>query len=425
MGSGDQTIADIFSSYPFQGPGPAMRRPVPAPPLRGVRSGPEHQAGASIDVVVFGLIQAGDHEEAWRDLAGRSLERNVFYEPDFALAAARHLREAPRPAFVFAWDAQKPRQPDALLGVFPIAMPTFGFGSMELLGWRHDQAVLGTPLIDGGRSEEVIEHFLGWVSRATAISGGIMLPMIREDGPTAAALRAVAARTGREIRRFSAHERAVLPAGEEADALLARAMPGKRMKEYRRLRRRLEEKGPVSFVSATTSQEVREAAEAFLDLEEAGWKGRDGGALLHTASGASFLRAATRTMALRGACRIDMLLVDGDPVAAGIVLKAGSLSYFWKTAFDERLAALSPGVQLTLEITRRQLADPEVTLTDSCAVADHPMINHVWPDRAPVADWFVPGASNGAANLVIAREAASRRLRNAAKTLYRRMKSKG
>lgn len=424
MASGDQTIAGTFTHYPFQGPGLSVRRPAPPPPLRGarVRSPAE---GGTIEVVVFGLIQAGDHEAAWRDLAGRALERNVFYEPDFALSAARHLREAPRPAFVFAWDATRPRDPDALLGVFPITMPSFGFGSMELLGWRHDQAVLGTPLVDAARAEEVVEHFLGWVSRATAIAGGIMLPMLREDGPIAAVIRAVAERTGREISRFSPHDRAVLRGGEAAEVLLARALPGKRVKEYRRLRRRLEEQGTVTFVSATTPQAIREAAEAFLDLEEAGWKGRDGGALLHTASGASFLRAATRSMALRGGCRIDMLLCDGVPVAAGIVLMAGDNAFFWKTAFDERFAALSPGVQVTLEITSRQLSDAAVTLTDSCAVADHPMINHVWPDRAPVADWFVAGTSNGAAHLVVAREAASRRLRSAAKTLYRRMRPKG
>jgi hypothetical protein len=162
----------------------------------------------------------------------------------------------------------------------------------------------------------------------------------------------------------------------------------------------------------------------FLDLEEAGWKGRDGGAFLHTASGASFLRAATRLLAMRGQCRIDMLLLDGKAIAAGIVLRSGDRAYYWKTAFDEAYGAFSPGIQATLAITRRQLDDRTLALTDSCAVADHPMINHLWPDRRPVADWFIPGESSGAASLVAARETATRRFRSAAKSLYRRMKAK-
>jgi hypothetical protein len=269
----------------------------------------------------------------------------------------------------------------------------------------------------------VIEHFLLWLSGATAVSGGIMLPLLDESGPTAAALRAVAERTGRTIRRFDAHERAVLRGGDTADAVLSRALPGRRLKEYRRLRRRLEEKGALTFVSATTPHDVREAAETFLDLEEAGWKGRGGTAFLHCASGAPFLRAATRALAAHGQCRIDILRLDGRPIAAGIVLRAGDHAYYWKTAFAEDLAALSPGVQGTLEIMREQLADPSVALTDGCAVADHPMINHLWPDRMRVADWFVPGESAGAAHLVVARERASRQLRAAAKSLYRRVKA--
>jgi CelD/BcsL family acetyltransferase involved in cellulose biosynthesis len=426
MANVERTIGAGFSSYPFQ----AVMEPRPSsgvPPLRLGRSGGDAtpSGDAGVEIVIYGLLQAGDNHEAWRDLANRSLDRNVFYEPDFALAAARHLREAPRPIFVFAWDTARPRgEAGSLLGVFPVAMPALGLGALELFGWRHDQAVLGTPLLDRDRAAEVFEHFLRWLAGATPMAGGILLPMQAEEGATARVIRDVCERSGRTIRTFGAHDRAVLRGGEGAEALLARAMPGKRLKEHRRLRRRLEEKGSVAFVSATTPADIRLAAEVFLEVEEAGWKGRDGGAFLHTASGASFLRAATRSLAAAGACRIDMLTLDGMPIAAGIVLGGAGPNLYWKTAFDERFAAYSPGVQLTLDITRRQLADPAIPFTDSCAVAEHPMINALWPDRMTVSDWFIPASpARATAGMAVAKETAARGLHGTAKALYHRVKA--
>jgi CelD/BcsL family acetyltransferase involved in cellulose biosynthesis len=422
MASYDQTIGNPGTHYPFQASYDATRS-TNGPPLRGARR--NGQADASdVEIAVFGLIQAGDHAAAWRDLAARALERNVFYEPDFALAAARHLREAPRPAFVFAWDAQRPRgEPGSLLGVFPVAMPSLGFGTIELFGWRHDQGVLGTPLLDAQRAADVVEQFFTWMAGVTPLAGGILLPYMAENGPAAEVIAAVAERTGRLIRRFGQHERAVLRGGESPEALLARALPGRRRKEIRRLRRRLEERGEVALVSAASPHEVRDAAEMFLDLEEAGWKGRAGSAFLHTASGASFFRAATRSLAAQGACRIDVLTVAGKPAAAAVMLGEGDRAFYWKTAFDETLSGFSPGVHLSLEVTRRQLAQPGLALTDSCAVPDHPMISSLWPDRIAIADWFIPATpDSNAAGLVIARETATRRLRKTARTMLSRLR---
>ena len=48
---------------------------------------------------------------------------------------------------------------------------------------------------------------------------------------------------------------------------------------------------------------------------------------------------------------------DGHPVAASITLRSGNAAWFWKIAYDEAFARASPGVQLTLDLTRDLLAD--------------------------------------------------------------------
>ena len=68
------------------------------------------------------------------------------------------------------------------------------------------------------------------------------------------------------------------------------------------------------------------------------------------------------------------------------MLRTGDRAFYWKTAYDERFAAFSPGVQATLDMSRRAERDPGLTLIDSCAVADHPMIERAWRDRIELVD---------------------------------------
>src|SRR6476659_3513744 len=61
--------------------------------------------------------------------------------------------------------------------------------------------------------------------------------------------------------------------------------------------------------------------------------------------------------AAKGDARIDRLIHDGHPIAASITLRSHNAAWFWKIAYDESFARSSPGVQLTLDLTRDLLGD--------------------------------------------------------------------
>ena len=82
-----------------------------------------------------------------------------------------------------------------------------------------------------------------------------------------------------------------------------------------------------------------------------------------------------------GGARVDRLMQDERTLAATITLRTGDTAWFWKIAYDEARARASPGVQLTLDVTESLLADASVARVDSCATADHPMIDHLWRER--------------------------------------------
>ena len=77
------------------------------------------------------------------------------------------------------------------------------------------------------------------------------------------------------------------------------------------------------------------------------------------------------------------LTLDGRPLAmlATFLSPPGAFSY--KTAFAEDFARFSPGVLLQRE-NLAILERPEIAWTDSCAQADHPMIDHLWRERRTV-----------------------------------------
>ena len=131
-----------------------------------------------------------------------------------------------------------------------------------------------------------------------------------------------------------------------------------------------------------------EEIESALAAEE-GLDARRGGhsaALIQDDGDATFIRRATLALAQTGQCEIVMLLAGETPVAAAIVLRHRDRAFYFKLGVDERFAKFSPGVQLTLDLTRHLCADPAVRTVDSTANADHPMINPIWRGRLAIGE---------------------------------------
>ena len=356
-------------------------------------------------------------QPAWSDLVARALEPNVFLDPAFALPLFQHLRFARRPEFLLVWEADGPATFGKLLGLLPVHLPRRG---RLARGLRHPQITLGVPLLDRAWGAEGFAAMLAWLASHRPDLAGLVLTAVPGEGAFYRALASPALRH-LGVSVLDERRRAILrhdPARPEVAALLS----PRRRKELRRQRRRLAEAGDLAYRSARSPAEIRRAAERFMALEASGWKGRRGAPLLHDPTLATFTRTMTRLMAHDNRCRIDSLEVDGRPVAMGILLLAGSRAHFWKTTFDENHAALSPGVHFALDLTQAQDEEPGLTLTDSCAVPDHPMIDRIWGDRMSVADLVITlphqNPESWTVRFALGRETARRRLRGLLKTAY-------
>jgi CelD/BcsL family acetyltransferase involved in cellulose biosynthesis len=323
--------------------------------------------------------------EQWRALAADALEPNVFYEPAFAFAAAPVFGHDVGAGLV--WSRSTPPR---MLGFFParIERRRWGVPLPVLVGWTHAYGPLGTPLVDREATDAVIAAWLDHLAAHPHLPNLVLLPYIAE-GPVARAIAAVVARRKGWSAAFGRHQRALLAPGDERADYLGRSMARKKRKELRRQKRRLTDDGLVVRASTSEPGEVDGALGDFFTLEAAGWKGRAGTAARADAHIRDFLKAAVGALAHEGKVRIDRMLVDTDPIAVMVTLRSGASVWCWKTAYDEKFSRASPGVQLLLDVTQALLDDGSVARADSCATADHPMIDHIWRERLVLSDQLI------------------------------------
>ena len=247
---------------------------------------------------------------------------------------------------------------------------------------------LCTPLLDRDLASDAVSRML-----AQARSAGAHALILRDVSLNGAAMKAitdVSRQGGLRPLVLQSHARACLDARRDADELLRNALGGKKLKELRRQRNRLAAHGAVHFDVARTPEAVTAAIEIFLALEASGWKARRGTALKQDEGDAGFIRRATAGLAATGQCEIVTLSAGETPVAAAIVLRHQDRAFYFKLGVDERFAKFSPGVQLTLELTRHLCASATIATADSTASADHPMINPIWRGRLKIGDVLIP-----------------------------------
>jgi len=336
----------------------------------------------------------------WRELAGRAIEPNVFYEPSFAMAAAPVLGADAGAGLVWSRAA-----PPRLVGFFParIERRRYGLALPLLVGWTHPYAPLGSPLVDRAMCDDVIGVWLDHVARHPQLPKVVLLPYLPVEGALAAAFdRAVQQRGGRSVF-FARHARAALAPADARGNYLAKAVDGKKRKDLRRQRKRLGERGRLTLLDANDAPTVARALDDFFLLEAQGWKGRAGTAARCDDRIARFMQAAVTALAAEGKARITRLCIDARPVAAMVTLRSGETAWCWKIAYDEGEARFSPGVQVLLDVTAMLLDDRTIALTDSCATSGHPMIDHVWRERRVLADRLMSPGAGGSLRFALAR----------------------
>jgi hypothetical protein len=322
-----------------------------AAPLKGWLGGPDALALAT-DIL---------------SLLFRVREPNPHAHPAALASAARHA--GARRIALASWTGT-----GALQGLWPLAerrrLP--GIPALTLPVPRFD--VMAQPLLLPGQETEA----LGGLFDALIAAGGprrLLLDSLPADGPFAAALAAHEA-TGRvTVHRLRTFERAVWDCDAGTPMLSLSPRSAKRLRQKRTA---------IPDLALAVDRDpaaIGAAFDTFVALEAAGWKGRQRTALANQPDNRAHVRATMVGMAETGDALTARLMSGARCLAVGLLPLAGGTMFFWKTAYDESAARLSPGVLLDHLLTDHLAAQQRIRLMDTCTSADVDPASQIWAGR--------------------------------------------
>ena len=316
----------------------------------------------------------------WDDLADHASEPNPFFESWYLLPALECLPDTNTVKILLL------EQDGQLMGLLPIARSPryYRWPIPNLASWLHANCFCGTPLVRAGMEVPFWREALRWADRNAHFSLFLHLRGMVIDGPLHTALLSVCAAEGRKVQQVHFEARAMLSSQLSSQDYLEASVSTKKRKEWRRQAKRLSEMGTLRAERTRNADNILQWSDAFLELERKGWKGRQGSALASQEHTARMFRAVMSGAAQRGRLERLSLMLDDVPVAMLASFHCPPGSFSFKTAFDERFSQFSPGVLLQQE-NLAVLDDPQIAWTDSCASADHPMIDHIWRERRGIA----------------------------------------
>lgn len=322
-------------------------------------------------------------ERAWRDLAGRSLEPNPFFEPGCLIPAARHQSFGAGIKLVVAEDDER----------FYACLPVRSVSRWRQLPYKivttqvRRMTYLGTPLVDAERGLEAVRAVLTSLVEVRK-TGGSRVLVIQEltEGPVASLYRDAASSLGLPLIVFESFERGCLqrktpPAHETAHS-------PKTYRNLQRKRRNLGKElgGDAEVVDVGTDPR---AIDEYIALEASGYKADNGVAMATVPGESEYFTEMCSRFAAEG--RLHLLsLTDGRKSAAMIAwIRGGDSLFQFKWSYDEKYAKHSPGLILHTEALRRFDEDTDAVLLDTCTWGENEMINRLYPDRRTISSYFI------------------------------------
>jgi CelD/BcsL family acetyltransferase involved in cellulose biosynthesis len=320
---------------------------------------------------------------AWDDLAQSTVEPNVFYESWHLIPALSLLADKHKVFLVLIWAEKISTNNDnpQLIGIFPFEVQEkharLPISCLSL--WKHPHCFLCTPLIRTGHEEACLTQLIDWFDRDKSYRI-LRLSDIRADGPLLRQLERVLQEQRRQTD-CTCYERALLESKLDGNSYLRKSLSRKSRTEFERQMRRLASLGNLELRHLTQHDNVQEWIKTFLTLEGSGWKGRAGTAINCCKQQTEYLRLILHAAFKNRQLTVSMLTLNEEPIAVRCSFTTNGVAFAFKTAFDERFAKYSPGVQLEFAITRLVLDNPNIAWMDSCSDPKQSLFNRLWTER--------------------------------------------
>ena len=291
---------------------------------------------------------------------------------------------------MFAWEQGVGQR--KLVGLWALQLrKVVPFWPTVLEALPYNYAFLSSPLVDPAFADEVMPAFFAAIQNSPVLPNIVSLKSFDAECPSHSAMLKVLSASGVEPLVLSRNARPFVT----REFGIKRS--GSTRKKLRQDGNRLSALGTVDVVNDRTLAGVEQAFETFLAMEKASWKGEQGTALLSDSHDAAFVRRLLQNLAARGDASVALLRLNGEAIAAQVLMYCGTTAYTWKTAFDAKFSKYSPGALLIDRVAEQLFAGPDIQAINSCAAEDSFMA-HLWNGRRNMVDMLIdigPGKSLG------------------------------
>jgi CelD/BcsL family acetyltransferase involved in cellulose biosynthesis len=326
----------------------------------------------------------------WRDLANSATEPNPYLGPDFMLAALKCLDPERQVVAVFAHQGQTPDAPlGAMLALDLLPVRNCcGLGVTKAYASTHSfvGGLLSRPdsLLTVASLFCTVRNSLGFAA--------ISFRDVPLAGPGFKLLVEAIRAAGLKLLIQGTFLRPVIPtAGRGSAELASRGMGKRRLRDYQRKRRKLQELGALTWrVVRPGTAEFPSAIDTFIRLEDQGWKGAAKTSLRSECGGESFFREFLAAKTNPDSCLFTELLLDEKVIASTFNLQERERVFAFKVGWNSDFSDYSPGILNELYFLEQlDVALPGISYVDSGAQEDS-FIGRLWPDRAVMSHLVIP-----------------------------------
>jgi CelD/BcsL family acetyltransferase involved in cellulose biosynthesis len=319
----------------------------------------------------------------WDALSANAVAENPFYARYFVKGGLATI-DARTGIRAFCMRSDDGR----LIGFFPFTS-RFGFARTATNLYQFT----GVPLVHRDFAQSAIEHWMSAIKRGDAPRCW-QFDNFPLHGELYQAILRAAEKHGLCCITRNPYQRPQLTRlADGFEAHLSTVLSKSRRKELDRCLRRLKERGMLHLDRAETPDTVAAALEAYLQLEDRGWKGKAGTSFLAHGKDAEFARAAFRNSGSANGAMIDSLLLDGRPIAISVNLAGASTLFTPKCTYDEALRSFAPGLVLEYLVIERFYRDPRFSRMDAATTVDGHVIQGLWNGSVPMGTLIVGPAA--------------------------------
>jgi len=158
-------------------------------------------------------------------------------------------------------------------------------------------------------------------------------------------------------------------------------------RNMRRLRKRAEGIGPVTFEACRGAQASSEGLPLFLDVEHDSWKSASGSSIASEERLVRFYEAVSRMEGSGRECQVNLLKIGGETAAAQFGIRSGRTYYMLKIGYRDSYSEIGPGNLLLSDTIEYFTRDPGI---DTINLVTAPPWAEKWKSHeVPLASHFI------------------------------------